>query len=213
MSSGFSFSTKAAARKITGFGFGPIAVLFADGTVEEVSDGTPAAGASTMPLMIPGGGPAVGATDIGGSVMGWCAAMTDGRVACTFPDEPGATAMDVVGVGVGFGSSCVLTRSGNVGCSLLADWSHAVGADTDGYMSVGMGEPATGIAEAETFACALLASGGIKCWGPSDNCVAAFSPPCDYGSYILAGSVVSNAEGTFTWNDIDLGTFNPPIQE
>ena len=208
-----SFATKAAALKVTGILYGQMAVLFADGTVEEVTDVSPDGGASTMPLMFPDGGPVVGAVDVAGSATGWCAAHADGHVACTYRDDPGSAATDVVAVGVGFGSSCVLTRSANIGCSGVASWSRGNGTATAGYVSVGLGEPATAIAEAETFACALLASGGIKCWGPGDNCLVVSPPPCDYGSYILAGSVGSFADGTFGWNDVDLGTLRPSSSE
>jgi len=92
--------------------------------------------------------------------------------------------------------------------------SIADGPTTDGYFSVTLGEAATMIAAADSFACALLASGGIKCWGPSNDCLGpGASPPCDYGTYVLAGSVAPNGDGTFTWNDIDLGTFEPSPSE
>jgi hypothetical protein len=213
-SAAFSFATNAAARKIAGIGFGQIAVLFADGTVEEVAD-DPTDGASAMPLTIPGGG---AATDVAGSSWGWCAAVADGHVACSFSHDPGITATDVVAVAVGLASSCVLTRSGSVGClGLGASWSSSIvdGPALDGYFRVTPGEPATAIAASESFACALLASGGMKCWGPSDNCIAPSSPPpCDYTTDIVAGSAGGPfADGTFTWNDIDLGTFHPSPSE
>jgi hypothetical protein len=210
-SSAFSFSTKAAPLKIAAIRLESIAVLFADGTLEEVDYPTTDNGASAMPLTIPGGG---AATDVAGSSWGWCAAMADGHVACSFSHDPGITATDVVAVAVGLASSCVLTRNGSVGClGLGASWSSSIvdGPALDGYFRVTPGEPATAIAASESFACALLASGGMKCWGPSDNCIAPSSPPpCDYTTDIVAGSAGGPfADGTFAWNDIDLGTFRP----
>jgi hypothetical protein len=209
--------TKAVARKIVGVGFGQLLVLFADGTVEKVTLDPANNGVDTTPLLLLSGSPVVGAADISGSIeTGWCAAMVDGHVACSISYVPGSTASDIVGVAAGLGS-CVLMSSGTVGCSGAGgSWSMSAtdGPTTDGYFTVNLGEPATIVAAADTYACARLASGGIKCWGPPNNCLGlGAAPPCDDGTYIVAGTVAPNGDGTFTWDDTDLGTFEPSPSE
>ena len=199
MSSAFSFSTKAVARKIAGIRYGQMVVLFADGSMEEVTLTTDN-GASTMPLVIPGAGPGVGAADVAGSATGWCAAVADGHVACTsvrmiLAPRPQTSSRSRSGSTRPACSHEAARSAAGAGRNLVVRRTTRI----DGYISVALGEAATAITAAETFACALLASGGVKCWGPGDNCIAAGSPPpCDFGTYIVAGSVGRFADG-FAW--------------
>jgi hypothetical protein len=174
-----------------------VMVLFDDGSVIR------GLGGSAAPL------------DFGGRVValagsygpGSCAILDDGRTVCIEHEAVGADLpMGAVALGTEFaGSLCALYGDGSVRCPGQCgspSTSNAYWCD-DG--TIGLDEPASSITSGgSAFACALLTSGGVKCWGGDPT----MSPPAWLGSSAVFGGspVYDGMYGYRAWNDVDLGT-------
>jgi len=119
-----------------------------------------------------------------------CALMASGGLKCWGEPEygglgdgtmnPSSTPVDVLGlssgvsaVAVGYSHTCVLTTSGGVKCwgwngfGQLGD-----GTEIDRLSPVdvsGLGSEVVAIAAGSYHTCALMASGGVKCWGQNED--------------------------------------------
>lgn len=147
--------------------------LYADGTL---TDSAPLA--LTAPHLYGSGAAASLATCRGGAFC-WCATLAAGGVLCvgTLPAQtpPRAAALKTVALGDTY--SCGLRADGSVSCwgslpgctdgSPASSYWCKPGLDADGGRVVALGQPAVALATGTlgTFACAVLADGGVKCWG------------------------------------------------
>jgi cysteine-rich repeat protein len=159
-----------------------------------------------------------------------CVVFTDGRLRCwggggyhgwgdypfdigddetpaSFGDVPGGT--DVARVDAGYIQVCVVMRSGDLRC-----WGgyEEFGQTGGGALAYGMsdttpidiGGPAVAAAIGNFHSCALLATGGVRCWGKNDRGQLGYGhtqnlgddePPSAAGDVPLGGKVVEVGAG------------------
>ena len=159
-----------------------------------------------------------------------CFVLHSGGVLCEPPavglPRPELVLTDLVALDIQFASStaCGLSRAGAVRCwgagacaypPGSSYWCSGQAAGDESY-AVALGQPAVAIGNSGGgYSCAVLADGGVKCWGSEESCsnqtggaVACAVPPTP--SLILGGSVDivgSDANRRFgAWRSINLGT-------
>lgn len=178
----------------------------------QLGDGTTTA--STTPVSVSGLSSEIVSVDAGASHS--CAVTAAGAVKCWGANffgqlgdggtDPSLVPVDVVGlsgpvvqVAVLSGATCALSASGAVQCwggnssGLVGDGTYDDRLTPTGV--VGLGSGVTALAAAQTRTCALLSSGGVRCWGLShigelgDGSNATSSVPLDVAGITDATSV------------------------
>ncbi len=124
-------------------------------------------------------GLASGITAIGAGGMNTCALTSGGGVKCWGWGSGDIIPVDVIGLETGIialsqGSehTCVLTSSGGVKC-WGANIDGQLGNGTSDYSNIpvdviGLGSGVTAIEAGGKHTCALIAAGGVKCWGANE---------------------------------------------
>jgi hypothetical protein len=172
------------------------------------------------------------ASFVAGARAGQCDVLASGRAVCS-SDNPysrwnDATMATRIAAGLGF--SCLLTKDGRVRCRGGPElggcepafpqntyWCEGSAA-ADNSFEVQLGQPAVDVQAGDYFACALLADGGVRCWGGSDVCVPytrdgvsgydCLEPATPFSA--LGGGValvtVANQTRYGPWRAVDLGT-------
>ena len=220
--------TTSAVRQIArGREGGPTPILFEDGSTRLVAAGEISGpGPLGLPYQEPITFVADGRDDE-------CVILAGGLPVCEgAADDPydrwsDATVATRVAVGLEF--SCVLQPNGHVRCrsSGLGGcepdhpqntyWCAGQAAADDSF-EVLLGQPAVDVQAGDSFACALLVDGSVKCWGGGDDCVpytrdgvsgydclAPAPPPVWLGGGISL--VTTDGQTSYgPWHAVDLGT-------
>ncbi|MEO7254104.1 MAG: Ig-like domain repeat protein [Casimicrobium sp.] len=187
-------------------------------TSGQLGNGTTSFSAQSTPVDVTGLSSGVSAVSAGGNNS--CSLSTTGGVKCwgdnyggqlgdgsttsrSLPADVSGLTSGVTAVAVG-GASCALMTGGAIQC--WGDNSYgAVGDGTNINRSTpvtvsGLGGPATAIGVSGSHTCALMATGGVKCWGANyagqlgDGSIVSRNTPADVPG--LTSGVVAIAVGT-----------------
>jgi hypothetical protein len=185
-----------------------VLALFDDGTAQDLTN-------AEQPPVVPAGAVA---TSLAGSAQARCAVLSDGAVYCgeqhpltkTFATLHAAGSR-FVAAGTGeIEGACGLVDDGSVWCLPQAgypldctpDWCDA---STDGWLGVRLGQAAAAITTGATGTfCALLARGGVRCWGQGQG---APNAALGFSFDLTVENDTVTSVGAF--HDVDLGSHGP----